>query len=172
MMKLKILTEKGKKRRPVLHLVCQAVSEDDEAEHGDVRRLAAELTAILQANPASIGIAAPQVGVALRVIAIRRGREQISVLVNPVIERTMGWRMVEEGCLSLPGRTFLVQRSQLVRVRAQDPETGSVLRISAQDNVLAQALEHEIDHLDGVLLTDKGQERLDGVKIIDPWARK
>jgi peptide deformylase len=168
--KRKIVTEKGK-RQQRLRTVCAEVL-GDISKSPEVQAAARDLVDTLKASPDAIGLAAPQIGIPMRIIAVRRGGDKITVLVNPVVERRIGWRMVEEGCLSLPKRTFLVQRAQVVRIRAQDSESGGVLRMSAQGNALAQAFEHEIDHLDGVLLTDKGRERDPAEKVLDPWDRR
>jgi len=166
----KIVIEKNR-RRPVLHEVCRAVLPDD-VDWPKIQKLADDLADTLEANPDAVGLAAPQVGVPVRVIAVRTGKTQITVLVNPEVEVERGWRMIEEGCLSLPKRTFLVQRSQTVCVRALKASDGTSVKLTARGNALAQALQHEIDHLNGVLLTERGKERLPGVqKIIDPWAK-
>jgi peptide deformylase len=168
---MKLIIEKGK-RQQILHQVCQTVSPDEWDDWHFAQKLAKGLVATLQKHPEARGIAAPQVGSLLRVIAVRTGKEFIQVLVNPTVKRLVGWRMVEEGCLSLPKRTFLVKRAQVVTVRGLSPETGGNVTITASGNEVAQALEHEIEHLDGILLTDKGKERLSNEKIIDPWSRK
>ena len=77
--------------------------------------------------------------------------EIATVLVNPKIVRRQGEREIGEGCLSLEGYQGVVTRSSKVRVRATGLD-GKEIRIKAADDLLAQALEHEIDHLDGVLV--------------------
>jgi len=140
---------------PRLREVCPEV-EDPTALEGVVSRLLCTLLG----HPDAAGLAAPQVGIQLRIIAVRADfghNNRVSILINPVIDKRVGWRMVKEGCLSIPGRAFTVQRAQLVRVHAMN-EKGEAVCIAAQHDILAQTLEHEIDHLDGVLISDKGVE--------------
>ena len=100
-----------------------------------------------------VGLAANQVGVLRRVIVIRLPEdEEPRVFINPEIVRREGEREVEEGCLSIPGYLGLVRRSVTVRAKGLDRD-GKQIRVGA-DELLAQALEHEIDHLDGVLYID------------------
>lgn len=100
-----------------------------------------------------VGLAANQVGVLHRVAVIHLPEaEKPIVLINPEVLRREGQREVEEGCLSIPGYRAMLFRSVTVRVKAQDRE-GKPIRIKAQE-LLAQALEHEIDHLNGILYID------------------
>lgn len=104
-----------------------------------------------------IGLAAPQVGISRRVIVVdlSSGMEpdQVHVLVNPELVASEGTAESEEGCLSLPDVTLKICRAATVTVRGQDRH-GRDVEISA-DGLLARALQHEIDHLDGVLLFDR-----------------
>ena len=100
-----------------------------------------------------IGLAANQGGVLHRVAVIHLPEaEEPIILINPEVLRREGQREVEEGCLSIPGYRAMLFRSVTVRVKAQDRD-GKPFRIKAQE-LLAQALEHEIDHLNGVLYID------------------
>lgn len=107
-----------------------------------------------------VGLAAPQVGVAVRVIVIQipeheasQGWEEPFALVNPKVVRRTGEREVEEGCLSIPGYRGLVKRSERVTIKGLNRD-GVEVRIRATE-LLGQALEHEIDHLDGILYIDR-----------------
>ena len=101
-----------------------------------------------------VGLAANQVGPPLRVCVIHIPEEEdVLVLINPEIIVREGEREMEEGCLSIPGYRGTVTRSQKVRVRAQDIN-GRRIRIKAEDDLLAQVLEHEIGHLNGQLYID------------------
>jgi peptide deformylase len=100
-----------------------------------------------------VGLAAPQVGVSLRVVVIEIPGEDVIALVNPEIVKKKGERKVEEGCLSVPGFQGEVKRAVTVKVKARNVD-GREIRVTATDDLLAQALEHEIDHLDGRLYTD------------------
>ena len=98
------------------------------------------------------GLAAPQVGVPLRVIVIELPEEETIVLINPEIVKRSGERIVEEACLSIPGYKGEIKRSASVTVKGRD-RGWRELRLKATD-LLAQALEHEIDHLNGMLYID------------------
>jgi peptide deformylase len=102
-----------------------------------------------------VGLAAPQVGVSLRLVVICLPEEdaQEIVLINPEIVKKSGEREIEERCLSVPGYAGQVKRAVTVTVKARD-ENWKEVRIKA-DELLAQALEHEIDHLNGVLYVDR-----------------
>ena len=99
-----------------------------------------------------VGLAAPQVGVLKRLVVIDIGAGLIK-LINPEIMEQSGQQQGMEGCLSIPGITGEVVRPQNVRVKAQD-ETGTYFEIEGND-LLARAICHEIDHLNGVLFIDK-----------------
>jgi len=109
----------------------------------------------LHAEPGRVGLAAPQVGVSLRVtvICLPGEGEKDLILVNPEIVRRKGERLVSEGCLSIPGYVGDVLRAESVTVKGLDL-AGKPVRIKAEE-LLSQALEHEIDHLNGVLIIDK-----------------
>ena len=101
-----------------------------------------------------VGLAANQVGVPLRVAVIQISEEdEPIVLINPKMIRREGEREITEGCLSIPGYQGIVKRSLKVRVRATDI-SGNEFRIRAEGNILAQALEHELGHLNGELYID------------------
>ena len=112
-----------------------------------------------------LGLAAPQIGVPLRVIVIGLPGEEEIALINPKIIRRTGERLVGEGCLSIPGYRGQVKRAASVKVKALDRH-GNEIRIKS-DELLAQALEHEIDHINGVLYIDHLDNLEDLVKI-DP----
>lgn len=100
-----------------------------------------------------VGLAANQVGSLQKVAVIQLPDwDEPLVLINPEIIRREGEREVEEGCLSIPGYRGTVKRSERVRAKALDL-SGKVIRIKAE-GLLAQALEHETDHLNGVLYID------------------
>jgi peptide deformylase len=99
-----------------------------------------------------VGLAAIQIGVLQRVAVIEIPEEDVRVLINPEILRRGGEREVTEGCLSIPGYRGKLRRSVKVTARALDRH-GKEIRIKAEE-LLAQALEHEIDHLNGILYID------------------
>lgn len=116
-------------------------------------------------SASGVGLAAPQVGVPIRVIVIGLPEEEELALINPQIVRRTGERLVNEGCLSIPGYFAQVQRSEVVRVKGLD-RNGKEIRLRA-DDLLAQALEHEIDHLNGVLYVDH-LESMDELQPVEP----
>ena len=101
-----------------------------------------------------VGLAAPQVGILKRVIVIDLyDEENVYTLINPVIKKEKGEQIVDEGCLSFPNQYGKVRRPKTVVVEALDIN-GKKVRIEAKD-LLAQALSHEIDHLNGEVFIDK-----------------
>lgn len=101
-----------------------------------------------------LGLAGPQVGVLKRIIVIDLYEEGTQfVLINPVIIKEKGNQEVDEGCLSFPNKFGKVERPKEIVVEALDID-GKKVKLKAKD-LLAQAICHEIDHLNGVLFTDK-----------------
>jgi len=119
---------------------------------GSIQKLISDMIETMHSAP-GVGLAAPQVGVPLRVAVIGLPEQEDIVLINPKIVRKSGERLVNEGCLSLPGYVGEVKRAVSVTVKGRD-QNGKEIRIKA-DELLAQALEHEIDHLNGVLYIDQ-----------------
>ncbi len=122
----------------------------------EIVRLAQDMVETVHAAP-GIGLAAPQVGVGKRVIvvdlSVGEDEDQLHVLVNPEIVAAEGEDICEEGCLSVPDIREKVLRPRRVKVRGLDIE-GRTVEIEGED-LLARALCHEIDHLDGVLFVDR-----------------
>ena len=116
-------------------------------------------------SASGVGLAAPQIGIPLRVIVIGIPEQEVIVLINPEVVRRKGERLVNEGCLSVPGYVGEIKRSETVTVKGRD-RNGKEIRIKA-DELLAQALEHEIDHINGVLYIDR-LESMDKLRKIEP----
>lgn len=133
---------------PVLRQKAKRISKVDKS----IRRLVDDMIETMH-DANGVGLAAPQVGVSLRLIIIEASEGDMQVLVNPEIVKSNGERIVDEGCLSLPGYVGEVARSTQVTVKAQNLD-GKEIRIKANE-LLAQALEHEIDHINGVLFVDR-----------------
>ena len=108
-----------------------------------------------------VGLAAPQIGISKRIIVIDTTGEDYMEFINPVILSREGDQYGPEGCLSVPGVQGMVHRSQRVRVRALNRE-GKEFVVTAED-LLARALQHEIDHLDGIVFTQRA-DHLENVK--------
>ena len=115
-----------------------------------------------------IGLAAPQIGLMRRLIVIDVYDEQgLRVFVNPQIIKAEGDVAMEEGCLSIPGRSGVVTRPNHVKVQAQDAD-GNAIELEAEE-FFARAVCHELDHLDGVLYVDKmDREILEGDEEYEP----
>lgn len=137
---------------PVLRKNCRKVEKFDE-------RLGTLLDDMAQTmNQADgVGLAAPQVGILRRVVVIDAG-EGLVELVNPEILDKEGSQEDMEGCLSVPGQFGIVERAQRVKVRAQDRK-GEPFEMEASD-LFARAVQHELDHLDGVLFIDRAARML------------
>ncbi len=145
-MKRQVVTEES----PQLRQKSEPVVEVTKA----IKKLVKEMFATMYASN-GIGLAAPQIGENIRVIVIdvqKRGAKKIA-LINPEILSREGSVESEEGCLSCPGINGKVTRSARVKVQGLDPDGKEVLYEA--DGLLAVCLQHEIDHLDGVLFVDR-----------------
>ena len=137
-------------------------SREVEVVDDNIRELLDDMYETMKASNDGIGLAAPQVGVLKRLVVIDLGEEgdgKIYKLVNPVITKSKGEQVCREGCLSVPGVLGDVVRPKEVTVEALD-ENGKKIVIKAKD-LLAICLCHELDHLDGILFTDKATELFD-----------
>ncbi len=137
---------------PVLRVRCH----DVEAFDSELERLVEDLVETMYAAP-GVGLAAPQVGVESRVCVVdaTAGEEpdNLLVLVNPRILESSGSEIDVEGCLSIPDISDKVERPYAVSVAAFDVQGGE--QLIAAKGLEARAIQHEIDHLDGVLFTDR-----------------
>jgi peptide deformylase len=139
---------------PVLKNPAVPVGEPDD----ELRALTARMTDIMRASH-GVGLAAPQIGVSRRVLVYgMRDDDVVHVLVNPeLVERSEETEVENEGCLSLLGGelSIPVERHVRVRVSATDAD-GEVVEYEAE-GLEARVIQHEIDHLDGVLIVDRAQ---------------
>lgn len=137
---------------PVLREKSVSVEEFD----GELKELATGMVDVMH-RYCGVGLAAPQVGILKRVIAIDLFSDQPQnrspmILVNPVVTAREGEIVWNEGCLSFPGIYQEIKRSEKVRVKAQNVEGDEI--VVEGEGLLSVALQHEIDHLDGVLIYD------------------
>jgi peptide deformylase len=132
---------------PILRRVAEPVS----AVTPEINKIVADMVESMW-HQVGIGLAAPQVGIALRIVVMDDGKGGASALINPAVTDRSGSVREEEGCLSLPGIFAEIERSKWVRVSAQDEE-GRATSFEAQ-GLRAKVIQHEIDHLDGVLFID------------------
>jgi peptide deformylase len=134
---------------PRLHKVAAPVGE----VNSEIRRLVADMAQTMYAAP-GIGLAATQVDVHRRVIVIdvSESKDQLLVLINPVILESRGQIECEEGCLSVPGVFEPVERAEWIRVQALDAN-GQLFEKEA-DGLLAVCIQHEMDHLMGKVFVE------------------
>ena len=132
---------------PVLRKKAKRVKAIDKS----VRKLINDMQETLQ-TACGVGLAANQVGYTLRLIVLNVPGIDCKVVINPEVLRRIGSRVVNEGCLSIPGYIGEIKRSELVRVKGQDAR-GKEIKLKA-DGLFAEVLEHEIDHLNGILYID------------------
>ncbi len=149
---------------PVLRRPAKKVRRVDDS----IRRLIDEMFESMTAAE-GVGLAAPQIGVGLRIVVIGLPDEEPFAIINPTIVRRSGERRLEEGCLSVPGYRGSLTRSMKLTAKGLNVE-GRDLRVKAEDNLLAQVLEHETDHVNGVLYVDRLDSPDDLVRL-DAQAR-
>jgi peptide deformylase len=149
---------------PILRSKAKKVSRFDQS----VQRVVDDLIDTMRAAP-GVGLAAPQIGVPLQIVVIEVEKDTVHVLVNPQITKSKGEVEVEEGCLSVPGYWATLKRAEKVTVRAKDAK-GKEVRVSG-DGLLGQALQHELDHLRGIVYVDL-LDSLDELRRTDEHPRK
>lgn len=133
---------------PVLRQKAKKVAKIDAS----IQKLIDDMIDTLRADPNRAGLAAPQVGVLLRIAVIELPEQELIILINPEIVEKEGERIVQEGCLSIPGYFGEIKRAVTVKIKARDRH-GKQFRLKAE-GLLAQAFEQEIEHLDGILYID------------------
>ena len=133
---------------PVLRTVAEPVT----AVTPEIKQIIADLTETMW-QQVGVGLAAPQVGISLRILVMDDGKRGTRALLNPSITDRRGSVVEEEGCLSVPGVFADVERSKWISVSAMD-ENGAPISFEAQ-GLQAKVIQHEIDHLDGVLFIDR-----------------
>ena len=132
---------------PVLRQKAKRVTKVDDS----IQKLIDDMIDTLRAN-SGVGLAAPQIGIPLRIAVIEVPGEEVITLINPGVIKREGERVLGEACLSVPGYHGEIKRSLIVKVKAQDRQ-GKEIRLKGED-LLAQVLEHETDHLNGTLYID------------------
>jgi len=133
---------------PILRTVAEPVT----AVTPEIKTIIADMTETMW-HQVGVGLAAPQVGVSLRILVMDDGKRGARALLNPSITDRRGSVVEEEGCLSIPGVFGDVERSKWIAVSALD-ENGAAISFEAQ-GLPAKVIQHEIDHLDGVLFIDR-----------------
>jgi peptide deformylase len=133
---------------PVLRQVATPVREIT----AEIKRIIADMTETMW-HQVGIGLAAPQVGLPYRILVMDDGKGGAQALINPEIETRNGTIREEEGCLSLPGVFGVVERSKTITVKAMAAD-GKPVSLEAS-GLKARIVQHELDHLDGVLFIDR-----------------
>lgn len=133
--------------------VLRAVAKKVKRIDGPIHSLVEDLIDSMHAA-GGVGLAAPQIGVSLKVIVLGIPGVEPLALINPEIVKRSGGRRMMEGCLSVPGYRGEVIRSQRVTAKALGLD-GRAIRIRAEADLLAQALEHEINHVNGIVYIDQ-----------------
>ena len=132
---------------PALHKVCKTVTSFDWR----LRKLLDDMRdTLIDSN--GVGLAAPQVGILKRVVLVDTG-EEILELINPELIETSGEQTGVEGCLSVPGKYRIVTRPMIAKVRAPDRDRNWY-EVEGEE-LIARCLCHELDHLDGIVYTEK-----------------
>ena len=145
-----------------MHKVAKKVS-DLELKMPLTQQLIDDMLETMHEAP-GIGLAAPQVGIGKRIIVVHIGEEDGPyVVVNPVLENFEGEAVATEGCLSIPGIVGDVTRALKCTVTGVD-RNGRKFRLDA-DGLVARCFQHEVDHLDGVLITDKAVNIREAVPV-------
>lgn len=142
---------------PVLKKLCHRVEQIDQSIHDLIQ----DLVDTMHDGPGSVGVAAPQIGVTLRVCVVnvsgnRHGKENnhgLLRMINPEITSRSGSATMREGCMSVPDYTGDVDRATEITLQFNEPE-GTIQVITAS-GFEAVAIQHEMDHLDGVLFLDR-----------------
>jgi len=147
---------------PILHKVAKKVS-DLELKMPLTQQLIDDMIETMHDAP-GIGLAAPQVGIGKRIIIVHVGEDHGPyAVVNPVLESVEGEAVATEGCLSIPGIVGDVKRFERCTIAGVDRK-GRKFRLEA-DGLVARCFQHEIDHLDGVLITDKAENIREAVLV-------
>jgi peptide deformylase len=142
---------------PILKQACRPVDAFDR----EIASLIQDLIDTMRAGPGSVGVAAPQIGASLKVCVVdvsanRHGRDNnhgLLVMVNPEITRRQGTSVMREGCMSVPDYTGDVERAVEITARFLDGD-GKLREVEAS-GFEAVAIQHEMDHLDGLLFLDR-----------------
>jgi len=135
---------------PRLRVKCKPIDNFDD----ELKKIVSDMAETMY-NAPGVGLAAPQVGIDKRlfIIDISKEKNELKVFINPTILKMEGEVCDEEGCLSVPGEYANVTRAEVVEAVAQDLN-GNEFIIKA-DGLLARAIQHELDHLNGTLFLDR-----------------
>ena len=136
---------------PILKQRCEPVSASEIEDYDALIRIVIDMIATMRENE-GIGLAANQIGVSKRILIIDAGKTL--VIINPVIWEFKNWVVDEEGCLSIPDKKYDVKRAEWIKIKFTNL-SGQEHEVVVDDPVLARVIQHEVDHLDGILICDK-----------------
>ena len=149
---------------PKLREMCEPITEFDSA----LKDVVHDLVETMYASPGAVGLSAPQIGYSQRIFAVdvtaKTTRTELKVMINPVITVASRNKLVREGCLSFPEYLANVKRAQRVVIEGFAPDSKPVSHEVTK--LEAVAMQHELDHLDGVLMIDKIQS------LSSDWIRR
>jgi len=135
---------------PILKQRCQPVDISD-INYDTLTPLIITMTNTMH-EYGGIGLAANQIGVLKRILVIDAGKTL--AIINPVIWEFKNWVVGEEGCLSIPDKKYDVKRAEWIKIKFTNLK-GQEHEVVVDDHVLARVIQHEVDHLDGILICDK-----------------
>ena len=136
---------------PILKQRCEPFSNSEIEDHDSLIRLITDMANVMNES-GGIGLAANQIGVSKRILVIDVGT--MLAMINPIIWEFKDWAEDEEGCLSIPGKMYNVKRATWIKIKFTNIY-GQEHEIVVDDPILARVIQHEVDHLDGILICDK-----------------
>jgi len=138
-------------------ILTQKAEKIKDVKNPEIKELIFDMLETLDQESNGMGLAAPQVGRSVRLCIIKYNRKTY-ILINPQIKsKSLAKETLEEGCLSFPGKYIPIKRHKKVKVVALDRH-GKKIEIKAE-GILARALQHEVDHLDGILFIDRAEKK-------------
>jgi len=131
---------------PILRKKCQEVKEINE----EIKKLVDDMIETMEKND-GVGLAAPQIGELKRVIVVETGKGPKGFINPKILNKSRKTETLEEGCLSFPGLFLRIKKAKEIEIEAFDEKSKKI----KAEGILAKVLQHEIDHLDGILFIDK-----------------
>ncbi|HLN19127.1 MAG TPA: peptide deformylase [Patescibacteria group bacterium] len=138
-------------------LLLEKAEKINDVTSPEIKELILDMIETLENSPNGMALAATQVGRMVRLCVIKFDGKKYIILNPKIKSKSIGKEILEEGCLSFPGQFIPIKRHKKVTVSALDRNGGEIL-IKA-DGIFARALQHEIDHLDGVLILDRADKK-------------
>lgn len=133
-----------------------------DVEHGEPTTDLISNLFLVMKEAGAIGLAAPQIGIAKRVAIVKVEGDPAIIMVNPTIISSSGAEIKDEGCLSIPGVRLPIRRATTISLKQ-----GGVEGLRVFTGLTARAIQHEVDHLDGILMTDRARELI--LDLAESW---